>query len=125
MQEAAKLGVFIEFDYRNTEGVRMDAIRKVGPQSASFRILTKVSAPKEYGGLMASAPLRRRCAPTASRTRSRPDVQGEPGERWGWQRRRFHQGHDRQVVALVPEYLCTPGRTHSNGCDGSVAALPD
>ena len=53
MQEAAKLGAFIEFDYRNTlEGGRMDAIRKVGPQfSFLSEFWTKVSAPKEYGGL--------------------------------------------------------------------------
>src|SRR6267378_6674815 len=53
MQEAAKLGAFIEFDYRNTlEGGRTDAIRKVGPQfSFLSEFWTKVSAPKEYGGL--------------------------------------------------------------------------
>ena len=53
MQEAAKLGVFIEFDYRNTlEDGRMDAIRKVGPQYCFLsEFWTKVSAPKEYGGL--------------------------------------------------------------------------
>jgi hypothetical protein len=53
MQEAAKLGAFIEFDFRNTlEGGRIDAIRKVGPQSCFLsEFWTKVSAPKEYGGL--------------------------------------------------------------------------
>src|SRR5438034_5071662 len=53
MQEAAQLGAFIEFDYRNTlEGGRMDAIRKLGPQfSFLSEFWTKVSAPKEYGGL--------------------------------------------------------------------------
>ncbi len=53
MQEAAKLGVFIEFDFRNTlEGGRMDAIRNVGPQfSFLSEFWTKVTAPKEYGGL--------------------------------------------------------------------------
>jgi hypothetical protein len=53
MQEAAKLGVFIEFDFRNTlEDGRMDAIRKVGPQYCFLsEFWTKVSAPKEYGGL--------------------------------------------------------------------------
>jgi hypothetical protein len=53
MQEAAKLGAFIEFDYRNTlEDGRMDAIRKVGPQFCFLsEFWTKVSAPKEYGGL--------------------------------------------------------------------------
>jgi len=53
MQEAAKLGVFIEFDFRNTlEGGRMDAIRKVGPQfSFLSEFWTKVSAPKVYGAL--------------------------------------------------------------------------
>ena len=53
MQEAAKLGAFIEFDFRNTlEGGRMDAIRKVGPQFCFLsEFWTKVSAPKEYGRL--------------------------------------------------------------------------
>src|SRR5215475_808064 len=53
MQEAAKLGAFIEFDYRNTlKDGRMDAIRKVGPQYCFLsEFWTKVSAPKEYGGL--------------------------------------------------------------------------
>lgn len=53
MQEAAKLGAFIEFDFRNTlEGGRIDAIRRVGPQFCFLsEFWTKVSAPKEYGGL--------------------------------------------------------------------------
>ena len=53
MQEAAKLGAYIEFDYRNTlEGGRMEAIRKVGPQfSFLSEFWTKVTAPKVYGGL--------------------------------------------------------------------------
>ena len=52
MQEAAKLGAFIEFDFRNTlEGGRIDAIHKVGPQFCFIsEFWTKVSAPKEYGG---------------------------------------------------------------------------
>jgi hypothetical protein len=53
MQEAAKLGAFIEFDFRNTlEGGRIDAIRKVGPEFCFLsEFWTKVTAPKEYGGL--------------------------------------------------------------------------
>jgi hypothetical protein len=53
MQEAAKLGAFIEFDFRNTlEGGRMDAIRKVGPEFCFLsEFWTKVTAPKEYAGL--------------------------------------------------------------------------
>jgi hypothetical protein len=53
MQEAAKIGAFIEFDFRNTlEDGRMDAIRKVGPEFCFLsEFWTKVSAPKEYGGL--------------------------------------------------------------------------
>jgi hypothetical protein len=53
MQEAAKLGAFIEFDFRNTlEGGRMDAIRKVGPEFCFLsEFWTKVTAPKEYGGI--------------------------------------------------------------------------
>jgi len=53
MQEAAKLGAFIEFDFRNTlEGGRMDAIRKVGPQFCFLsEFWTKAGPPREYGGL--------------------------------------------------------------------------
>jgi hypothetical protein len=53
MKEAAKLGAFIEFDYRNTlEDGRMDAIRAVGPEFCFIsEFWTKVDAPKEYGGL--------------------------------------------------------------------------
>ena len=53
MQEAAKLGAFIEFDFRNTlEGGRMDAIRKVGPQFCFLsEFWTKIGPPTEYGGL--------------------------------------------------------------------------
>jgi hypothetical protein len=52
MQEAAKLGAFIEFDFRNTlEGGRMDAIRKVGPQYCFIsEFWTKLSSPREYAG---------------------------------------------------------------------------
>ena len=53
MQEAAKLGAFIEFDFRNTlEGGRMDAIRKVGPQNCFLsEFWTKLGSPREYAGL--------------------------------------------------------------------------
>jgi hypothetical protein len=53
MKEAAKLGAFIEFDFRNTlDGGRMDAIRAVGPEFCFIsEFWTKVDAPKEYGGL--------------------------------------------------------------------------
>jgi hypothetical protein len=53
MQEAATLGAFIEFDFRNTlEGGRTDAIRKVGPQFCFLsEFWTKVSPSREYGGL--------------------------------------------------------------------------
>ena len=53
MQEAAKLGAFIEFDFRNTlEGGRMDAIRTVGPQFCFLsEFWTKIGPPAEYGGL--------------------------------------------------------------------------
>jgi hypothetical protein len=53
MQEAAKLGAFIEFDFRNTlEGGRMDAIRQVGPQFCFLsEFWTKIGPPREYGGL--------------------------------------------------------------------------
>jgi hypothetical protein len=53
MQEAAKLGAFIEFDFRNTlEGGRMDAIRRVGPEFCFLsEFWTKVGPPREYAGL--------------------------------------------------------------------------
>jgi hypothetical protein len=53
MQEAASLGAFIEFDFRNTlGGGRTDAIRKVGPQFCFIsEFWTKVAPPREYGGL--------------------------------------------------------------------------
>jgi predicted metal-dependent phosphotriesterase family hydrolase len=52
MQEAANLGAFIEFDFRNTlEGGRTDAIRKVGPQFCFLsEFWTKVGPPREYAG---------------------------------------------------------------------------
>ena len=52
MQEAAKLGAWIEFDYRNTldEG-RTDMIRKVGPEHCFLsEFWTKTQPPKEYAG---------------------------------------------------------------------------
>jgi hypothetical protein len=53
MQEAAKLGAFIEFDFRNTlEGGRMDAIRRVGPEFCFLsEFWTKAGPPREYAGL--------------------------------------------------------------------------
>jgi len=53
MKEAAKLGAFIEFDFRNTlEGGRMDAIRQVGPEFCFLsEFWTKAGPPREYAGL--------------------------------------------------------------------------
>jgi hypothetical protein len=52
MQEAAKLGAYIEFDYRNTlEGGRTDMIRKVGPEHCFLsEFWTRNQTPKEYAG---------------------------------------------------------------------------
>jgi predicted metal-dependent phosphotriesterase family hydrolase len=52
MQQAAELGAFIEFDFRNTlEGGRTDAIRKVGPQFCFIsEFWTKLNLPREYAG---------------------------------------------------------------------------
>ena len=52
MKEAAQLGAFIEFDFRNTlEGGRMDAIRAVGPEFCFLsEFWTKAGPPREYGG---------------------------------------------------------------------------
>jgi hypothetical protein len=52
MKEAAKLGAWIEFDFRNTlEGGRIDAIRQVGPELCFLsEFWTKVDGPREYAG---------------------------------------------------------------------------
>ena len=52
MKEAAKLGAWIEFDFRNTlEGGRMDAIRQVGPEFCFLsEVWTKVDGAREYAG---------------------------------------------------------------------------
>jgi len=52
MKEAAKLGAWIEFDFRNTlEGGRMDAIRQVGPEHCFLsEFWTKLDGPREYAG---------------------------------------------------------------------------
>jgi hypothetical protein len=52
MQEAAKLGAYIEFDFRNTlDGGRTDMIRKVGPEHCFLsEFWTRNQAPKEYAG---------------------------------------------------------------------------
>ena len=52
MQEAARLGAYIEFDYRNTlEGGRTEMIRKVGPEHCFVsEFWTRNQAPKEYAG---------------------------------------------------------------------------
>jgi hypothetical protein len=52
MKEAAKLGAWIEFDYRNTlEENRTDLIRGVGPEHCFLsEFWTKNQAPKEYAG---------------------------------------------------------------------------
>jgi hypothetical protein len=52
MQEAVRLGAYIEFDYRNTlEGGRTDMIRKVGPEHCFLsEFWTRNDPPKEYAG---------------------------------------------------------------------------
>ncbi len=52
MKEAAKLGAWIEFDYRNTlEDNRTDLIRGVGPEHCFLsEFWTKSQQPKEYAG---------------------------------------------------------------------------
>jgi hypothetical protein len=52
MQEAVKLGAYIEFDYRNTlAGGRTDMIRKVGPEHCFLsEFWSRNEAPKEYAG---------------------------------------------------------------------------
>ena len=52
MKEAATLGAWIEFDYRNTlEGSRTELIRGVGPEHCFLsEFWTKNQAPKDYAG---------------------------------------------------------------------------
>jgi hypothetical protein len=52
MQEVAKLGAYVEFDFRNTlDGGRTDMIRKVGPEHCFLsEFWTKNQGPKEYAG---------------------------------------------------------------------------
>jgi hypothetical protein len=53
MQEAAKLGAIIEFDFRNTlddGAIRVDAIRRLGAEHCLIsEFWTKVTSPKVYG----------------------------------------------------------------------------
>jgi hypothetical protein len=57
MQEAAKIGAIIEFDYRNVfddGGIRLDAIRTIGPEHcliSEFWTNKPGTTPREYGGL--------------------------------------------------------------------------
>ena len=52
MKEAARIGAWIEFDYRNTlEENRTYLIRDAGPEHCFLsEFWTKNQAPKEYGG---------------------------------------------------------------------------
>jgi hypothetical protein len=54
MLEAAKLGAIIEFDFRNLEeegGVRMDAIRKIGPERCLISEFWTQRSPRVYAAL--------------------------------------------------------------------------
>jgi hypothetical protein len=54
MLEAAKLGAIIEFDFRNIreeDGVRMDAIRKIGPERCLISEFWTQKSPRVYAGL--------------------------------------------------------------------------
>ena len=57
MQEVAKIGAIIEFDYRNVfddGGRRLDAIRTIGPEYcliSEFWTNKPGTTPREYGGL--------------------------------------------------------------------------
>jgi len=93
MQEAAKLGAFIEFDFRNTlDGGRMDAIREVGRNSAPFGILDQGRSPKEYGGLDGVGAFAEAMRAHGFTDRELDLLFKETRRRrWGWQRQRFHQ----------------------------------
>jgi len=54
MLEAAKLGAIIEFDFRNLmdeDGVRIDAIRKIGPERCLVSEFWTQRSPRVYAGL--------------------------------------------------------------------------
>jgi hypothetical protein len=54
MLEAAKLGAIVEFDFRNIRdegGVRMDAIRKIGPERCLISEFWTQRSPRVYAGL--------------------------------------------------------------------------
>lgn len=54
MLEAAKLGAIVEFDFRNIldeGGVRVDAIRKIGPERCLISEFWTQKAPRVYAGL--------------------------------------------------------------------------
>ena len=54
MLEAAKLGAIVEFDFRNITdegGVRMDAIRKIGPERCLISEFWTQKSPGVYAGL--------------------------------------------------------------------------
>lgn len=54
MLEAAKLGAIVEFDFRNIrdeDGVRMDAIRKIGPERCLISEFWTQKSPRVYAGL--------------------------------------------------------------------------
>jgi|SRR6202035_3340621 len=54
MLEAAKLGAIVEFDFRNItdeSGVRMEAIRKIGPERCLISEFWTQKSPRVYAGL--------------------------------------------------------------------------
>jgi hypothetical protein len=54
MLEAAKTGAIIEFDFRNVldeGGIRVDAIRKIGPERCLISEFWTQKSPRVYGGL--------------------------------------------------------------------------
>jgi hypothetical protein len=54
MLEAAKLGAIVEFDFRNIrdeDGMRMDAIRKIGPERCLISEFWTQKSPRVYAAL--------------------------------------------------------------------------
>jgi hypothetical protein len=82
MKEAARLGAWIEFDYRNTlEENRTDLIRGVGPEHVFFsEFWRKNQAPKEYAGAAGVGAFAGDEEARLHRPRTRNDVQGQSGE---------------------------------------------
>ena len=106
MQEAAKLGAFIEFDFRNTlEGGRMEAIR-AGRTAILFPVGILDQGRSAHGSMVgsrASAPSRRRCGRTGSPIgNSTFCLRRTPPRRWGCRHKSAGLPSDASSASAMP-----------------------